>query len=108
MARLIYSRPALVDLERLTDFLLETEPAAALETAELISEAVQVLENHPLVGRPAEHEMRELVVSRGRTGYLALYSYDEAHDTVLVLAIRHQRAAGFGRLPAWFWAHSPR
>jgi len=72
------------------------------------ADEVHVLENHPLVGRPAEHEMRELVVSRGRTGYLALYSYDEAHDTVLVLAIRRQRAAGFGRLPAWFWAHSPR
>lgn len=95
MAQLIYSRRALFGLERLTDFLLETEPAAALETAELVSEAVQVLENHPLVGRPAEHEMRELVISRGRTGYLALYSYEEAHDTVLVLAIRHQREAGY-------------
>jgi plasmid stabilization system protein ParE len=62
---------------------------------ELISEAVQVLGNHPLVGRPAEHDMRELVISRGRSGYLALYSYEEEHDTVLVLAIRHQREAGY-------------
>lgn len=95
MAQLIYSRPALVDLERLTDFLLETEPAVALATVELISEAVEVLENHPLVGRPVEQELRELVISRGRTGYLALYSYDEGRDTVLVLAIRHQREAGY-------------
>jgi plasmid stabilization system protein ParE len=95
LAQLIYSRPALVDLERLTDFLLETEPAVALATVELISEAVEVLENHPLVGRPVEQELRELVISRGRTGYLALYSYDEGRDTVLVLAIRHQREAGY-------------
>lgn len=95
MAQLIYSRRALVDLERLTDFLLETERAAALATVELISEAVEVLENHPLVGRPVEQELRELVISRGRTGYLALYSYDEGRDTVLVLAIRHQREAGY-------------
>jgi addiction module RelE/StbE family toxin len=95
LARLIYSAQALSDLERLTDFLLETEPTAALETADLISEAIQVLENHPLVGRPAEQEMRELVISRGRTGYLALYSFEEQYDTVLLLAIRHQREAGY-------------
>lgn len=95
MAQLIYSSQALADLERLTDFLLETDPAAALETAELIAEAVQVLVNHPLVGRPAEHDLRELVISRGRTGYVALYSYEEPHDTAVVLAVRHQREAGY-------------
>lgn len=95
MAQLIYSRQALSDLERLTDFLLEADPSAALKTAELILEAVQILENHPLLGRTAEQAMRELVISRGRTGYLALYSYEEEHDTVLILAIRHQREAGY-------------
>ena len=95
MAQVIYSRQSLSDLDRLTDFLLETDSAAALETIELISEAIQILGNHPLVGRAAELDMRELVISRGRTGYLALYSYEEEHDTVLVLAIRHQREAGF-------------
>jgi len=95
LAQLIYSRQALGDLDRLTDFLLETDPTAALATAELISEAIQVLGNHPLVGRSAEQGMRELVISRGRTGYLALYSFEEEHDTVLILAIRHQREAGY-------------
>lgn len=95
MAQLIYSRQALSDLVRLTDFLLETDSAAALETVELISEAIQVLGNHPLMGRPAEQGLRELVISRGRTGYLGLYSFEEEHDTVLILAIRHQREAGF-------------
>lgn len=95
MARLIYSRRAFADLGRLTDFLLETEPAAAVETAELIAEAVQILGNHPLLGRPAEHGMRELIISRGRTGYIALYSYEDERDTVLVLAVRHQREAGY-------------
>jgi addiction module RelE/StbE family toxin len=95
LAQLIYSPQALADLERLTDFLLEPEPDAALVTAVLISEAVQILENHPLVGRPAEHELRELVISRGRTGYVGLYSHEEQHDTVLLLAVRHQRAAGY-------------
>lgn len=95
MAQLIYSRQAVADLERLTDFLLETEPAAALQTAELIAEAIQILGNHPLVGRAVEHDMRELVISRGQTGYVALYSYEEEYDAVLILAIRHQREAGY-------------
>lgn len=95
MAQLIYSRRALSDFERLTNFLLDTEPAAALATVELISEAVGILANHPLVGRPAEDNLRELVISRGRSGYLALYSYEQAQDTVLILAVRHQREAGY-------------
>lgn len=95
MAQLIYSAQALTDLERLTDFLRENEPAAAEETAELIIEAVQLLGNHPLVGRGVEQGLRELVISRGRSGYVALYSYEETDDTVIVLAIRHQREAGY-------------
>lgn len=97
MARVIYTDRAFSDVARLTDFLMETEPAAALETVDLITEAVQVLENHPLIGRPAEQGLRELVISRGKSGYLALYSYEEPKDTVLVLSIRHQREAGFAQ-----------
>lgn len=95
MARLIYAAQALSDLERLTDFLLGTDPAAALATADLVVEAVQVLANHPLIGRPVELGLRELVISRGRSGYLALYSDEPGDDAVLILAVRHQREAGY-------------
>lgn len=94
MARLIYSGSALADLERLADFLAENDPQAALATVDLIEEAVEVLGNHPLIGHSVEEDLRELVISRGRTGYIALYSYEAAHDTVLILAVRHQREAG--------------
>ena len=94
MAQLIYSLRALSDFERLTDFLLEADPSAAPATIGLITEAVQVLANHPEIGRPAESGLRELVISRGHSGYVALYSYEMAHDTVLILAVRHQREAG--------------
>lgn len=95
MAKLIYSRRALSDLERIADFLLETDPAAALETIDLVLEAVLILENHPLIGRMVEHGLHELVISRGKSGYLALYSHEPEPDVVLVLAIRHQREAGY-------------
>ena len=95
MARLIYTAHALADLERLTDFLLETDPDAALRTAELIEEAVNILKHHPLVGRPIDQDLHELVISRGRTGYVALYSHEEREDCILILAVRHQREAGY-------------
>ncbi len=95
MARLIYSVQALSDLERLTMFLIDSEPAAAGDTVELIEEAVTLLRRHPLIGRPVEQALRELVISRGKTGYIALYSFEEEQDTVMVLALRHQREAGY-------------
>lgn len=95
MARLIYSERSLADLERLTDFLIEIDPSLAAETVELIEEAVNLLKRHPLVGRPAESGLRELLISRGHSGYMVLYSLEENHDAVLILAIRHQREAGY-------------
>ncbi len=99
MARVIYSGAALTDLEHLTDFLLESDPATAGETVELIVQAVEVLEDHPLIGRVVEHGLRELVISRGRTGYIALYGFEAADDTILILSVRHQREAGYSEEP---------
>lgn len=95
MARLIYSRQAVDDLERLTDFLIEEDPKAALQTVGLVEEAVNVLRRHPFIGRAVESDMRELIISRGKSGYIALYSVDPEHDVVMILAIRHQREAGY-------------
>lgn len=91
---MIYTARALADLDRLTDFLVAADPGSAVQTVGLITEAIQVLANHPLIGRPAEQALRELVISRGKSGYLALYSHEVEQDIVLVLAIRHQREAG--------------
>ena len=54
-----------------------------------------MLEEHPLIGRKRDALRRELVISRGRSGYVAMYRFDSANDIVLVLRIRHQREAGF-------------
>jgi plasmid stabilization system protein ParE len=95
VARVTYAPRAVLDLERLRDFIAEHDPEAALAAAGAIVEAVSVLERHPVIGRPAESNMRELVISHGRTGYVALYDWLEHIDTVVILALRHQREAGF-------------
>jgi plasmid stabilization system protein ParE len=99
VARLSYSQRALDDLARLTDFLLASDPAAALQTADVIEEAVNILRRHPLIGRPAEAGLRELLISRGKTGYVALYRHQAEADAVLVLALRHQRELGYTTTP---------
>lgn len=95
MAELVYAPQALADLERLSDFLLETDPPAAHDTAILIFEALEILVQHPEMGRKVQLGQRELVISRGRTGYLALYRFLPAIDRILVLALRHQRESGY-------------
>ena len=97
MPRVAYAPGALRDLERLRDFLAEHGTGVALAAAQAITDAVSTLERHPLIGRPVENGLRELVISRGHTGYVALYDYLEIIDTVVVLAVRHQREAGFAR-----------
>jgi len=94
MAKISYSSQALSDLERISDFLSESG-LNALETLNLIDEAVTILERHPLIGRQVESGLRELLISQGRTGYVALYAHEAHDDAILVLAIRHQREAGF-------------
>lgn len=95
MAQLIYTVDALRDLDRLIDFLIDTDPGVAIQTADLIVEAIEILANHPLIGRRVEKDYRELVVSRGHSGYIALYSYERVDDAVLILALRHQRETGY-------------
>ena len=93
MARLVFAPAALNDLERLAAFLLDQSQRQAAETRPLLIDGLQVLKRHPLIGRPAEHGLRELLISRGRSGYVALYRYLVESDTVLILALRHQREA---------------
>ncbi|HEY6721452.1 MAG TPA: type II toxin-antitoxin system RelE/ParE family toxin [Burkholderiales bacterium] len=95
MALVSYAPRALDDLERFCDFLAESDPRAASQTIDLILDAVAILERHPLMGRPVEADLRELVISRGKSGYVALYRYDGQRERVLLLAFRHQREAGY-------------
>ena len=95
MTRWLVSVDAAQDLEDLVDFLRAHQAEYAVETIDLILNALTILEQHPEIGRLVQNNFRELIISRGKTGYVALYEYDEAADMVLVLAIRHQREAGY-------------
>ena len=95
MTQVIYSRRALADLERLADFLRGEATGAAVAAIDLVIDGIEILERHPLVGRSCEAGLRELVISYGKSGYIALYSHEPKDDVALILAIRHQRESGY-------------
>lgn len=95
MATVYFSARALADLDRLFDFIAGHDPTSAGRAAERIADATRILRDHPLIGRPVRGDIRELVISSGRTGYVALYRLRNGVARVEILAIRHQREAGY-------------
>ena len=95
MARIVYSDEAFKDLDRIIDFLLSTSPESAGDALKQIRAAVSILAAHSRIGRRVDQHRRELVISHGATGYLALYRHDVRPDVVRILRIRHQREAGY-------------
>ena len=91
VAQVVYSPNALANLERALAFVAESAPESALGAADAIQTAVEMLERHPFIGRLVRGNLRELVISFGRTGYVALYRFVPSRDEVRILAIRHQR-----------------
>lgn len=73
LAAVYFSARALDDIDRLFDFIAEHDPASASRAAQRIVDATRILRDHPLIGRPVRGDIRELVISSGRTRYVALY-----------------------------------
>lgn len=95
LAGVMYAADAFADLDRIYAGLEADDPTLAANSVGLIGAAVRDLHEHPLLGRAAEEDLRERVISRGRTGYVALYRHLELAGCVLIVAIRHRYAAGY-------------
>ena len=91
MNSLIFAPKARADFDRIFDFLFEHAPDYAATRIQDIIAAINILQASPLIGRPMAFGQRELIISTGKSGYLALYRYDPVQDIVFVLAIRSQR-----------------
>lgn len=95
--RVIVTEGAVRGLERCREFLAAKAPRAALRAAGEIKKQFLLLETNPGIGRPRPDapELRELVISFGGSGYVALYRHEPAEDAVYVLAFKHQKEAGY-------------
>ena len=96
MSRVIFSPEAVRDLERLRAFLLPKSASAAQRAADAILSSMQDLGRFPAMGRLVEglpDQYREWLIDFGDSGYVARYRIHG--DMVVVLAIRHQKEAGY-------------
>lgn len=88
---------AVVGLERCRRFLANKNPLAARRAAAAITHQFLLLETLPDIGRPNrdEPELREILIPFGDSGYVTLYRFIPAEDSVFILAFRHQKEAGY-------------
>lgn len=97
MTRIELAPEVFDDFDRIFDHIAQYDLGSAPERIGAIVDAIQILSHSPQIGRPVQGGKRELVIGRASRGYVALYHYIEAMDTVFVLAVRSQREASFKR-----------
>jgi plasmid stabilization system protein ParE len=96
MPRLIWSPPALLDVQRLYRFLVLNNADAAKRAVTVIRESVKIIAKQPGIGRPSEElgpEFREWLIDFGDSGYIVLYRYDG--QNAVIVAVRHQKEVGY-------------
>ncbi len=93
MPRIIISRNAQRDFERLRQFLESKSPEAAKRAAKLIKEAIRSIALFPEGHRPVPDMMfhRERIIDFGGSGYIVRYFYAPESEVIVVLRVRHQR-----------------
>lgn len=92
-----FTKAARDDLKRLYSFLVEQDIHAAEHALEAINKAIELLKTFPFTCRKAKADspfLRELVISFGANGYVALFEIEE-NNIVTILAVRHQREDDF-------------
>nr|WP_207627142.1 type II toxin-antitoxin system RelE/ParE family toxin [Photorhabdus tasmaniensis] len=93
---MIWSPPALADVQRLHRFLALKDGEAARRAIKTIRAGVKILAHQPEAGRPIadmDPVFREWPIDFGSSGYIALYRFDG--EIATILAVRHQKEAGY-------------
>lgn len=93
---LVWSPSALRGIQRAYRFLAEKDKGAAKAAAGAIRKQAALLKTFPGAGRPVDDldpEHRELLIPFGVTGYVLVYEIYA--ERILVLAVRHQKEAGY-------------
>jgi len=95
MREIIWLDSAVNDLVRLREFIAVHNPNAAQRAAELIKETLQLLKNHPELGKVVEAlpDYRDLIIPFGASGYVIRYRLYE--DNLYIVCLKHAREVGF-------------
>lgn len=94
--RIRFTKQAREDSKCLYAFLLAKDRQAATKALKVIHQAIEVIKFFLYTCRKAMDDnpyLRELVISFGAFGYVALFEIEEEHITII--AVRHQREDDF-------------
>ncbi|MFY9260979.1 MAG: type II toxin-antitoxin system RelE/ParE family toxin [Gallionella sp.] len=91
MPQINYSKAALADLERITQYLLSRDKEVAKRAIKTIRDALQRLTVFPESFRPVPDMIyhREMVIDFGSSGYIALFRHLPNGD-ITIARIKHQ------------------
>jgi plasmid stabilization system protein ParE len=97
--RVRFTPDAVADIDRLYDFLLDSEGGALIAERALaaLRNGLGLVEMSPFSCRKAAPHnpfLRELIVPFGGSGYVVLFEIEDKR-TVTILALRHQREEDF-------------
>jgi plasmid stabilization system protein ParE len=93
MSSIDYSDSALVDLQRLYDFLAQFDRGVAAKATKEIHKSIGFIKLNPTLGTPVPDRpfIRKVVVDFGASGYLIFHKRYEKSDTNFILRILHQK-----------------
>jgi toxin ParE1/3/4 len=87
---ILWLKSAEADLNEAFDYLLDRNPHAALRTYGIIRQKVELLAQHPHLGRAGWVEnTRELMIAG--TPYIVAYIIDHLTDAIIILRVLHGR-----------------
>lgn len=97
MPQVVITQKAAAGLNRCRQFLYEVNPSISFQAAQIIQHHFSLLQESPEMGRvvDVEHELRELIIPFGQSGYVALYVIDGLNKKIMVLSFKHQKEAGY-------------
>jgi plasmid stabilization system protein ParE len=90
---------AKADIVRLHEFLADYDLEVASKALKTIEASFAAMSRHPYICRKVQREgfpseWRELIISFGNSGYLALFEIT-SDELVTVMAVKHQRESDY-------------
>jgi plasmid stabilization system protein ParE len=93
--RIEWLESAIIDLQRLKEFILPLNHEAAQRAFRTIRSAISPLEANPRIGKPVEDlpGYHDIFIPFGSSGYVLRYLIQG--DTIFIIAVKHGKEAGF-------------
>ena len=94
---------AILDLQRLRDFIQPHNKEAAQRAVRIIRAAVAPIAANPRIGKPADDlpDYHDIIIPFGASGYVLRYRIQG--DTIFIIGLKHCKEAGFSDQAPTLW-----